>query len=113
MINLTDSAKHHIKDSLIKINKPYLFFGLKGGGCAGFEYYWQPMSEEEYKKNGTPDRDEMFDLGDDKKFILDCTSMLYLVGSTIDYKTEFLNSQLVVVNPLAKSSCGCGSSISV
>jgi iron-sulfur cluster assembly protein len=113
MINVTDNAKLHIKDNLNKIDKPYLFFGLKGGGCAGFEYYWQPMSIEEYSRDGAPDKDEFIDVGDNKKFILDYTSQIYLIGSTIDYKTDFLNSQLVVVNPMAKSSCGCGSSISV
>ena len=42
---------------------------------------------------------------------MDSTGLMYLLGSTIDYKTDFVNSQLVVENPMAKSSCGCGTSV--
>jgi iron-sulfur cluster assembly protein len=113
MINLTEAAKTHIRQVLINMDKPYLVFGLQGGGCAGFEYFWQPADQELYEKNGDPDNDEFIDLGDGKQLIVDGTGLMYLIGSTIDYKTDFLSSQLVVSNPMAKSSCGCGTSIAV
>ena len=112
-ITVTEKAKNHLASTLKSLDKPYLVFGLKGGGCAGFEYFWEPSSEEEYKKFGTPDRDVIIDLGDDKKFVVDSTSLVYLFGSTVDYKTDFISSSLVVENPNAQSSCGCGTSISV
>jgi len=113
IINVTDSAKTHIVNVLKNMDKPYLIFGLKGGGCAGFEYFWEPADQELYEKNGTPDRDEFIELNDDKKLVIDCTSLVYLFGSTIDYKSDFVSSSLVVDNPNAKSSCGCGTSIAV
>jgi len=113
VLNLTESARAHIKRVLTDMDKPYLVFGLKGGGCAGFEYFWEPADEEMYAQNGTPDRDEFIELGNDKKLIVDHNGLLYLLGSTIDYKTDFVSSQLVVNNPMAKSSCGCGTSIAV
>lgn len=113
VVNITEAARTHIQRVLIDMDKPYLVFGLKGGGCAGFEYFWEPADEEMYAKNGTPDRDEFIELGEDKKLIVDCTGLVYLLGSTIDYKTDFVSSQLVVTNPMAKSSCGCGTSIAV
>lgn len=113
MINLTESAKNHIKNTLNKMDKPYLVFGLKGGGCAGFEYFWQPANQEEYDRLGSPEMDEVIELGDNKKLIIDGTSMLYTIGSTIDYKNDFISSQLVVENPNATSSCGCGTSVAV
>jgi iron-sulfur cluster assembly accessory protein len=113
IINVTDSAKTHIVNVLTNMDKPYLVFGLKGGGCAGFEYFWEPADRELYEKNGTPDRDEFIDLDGDKKLIIDCTSLVYLFGCTIDYKSDFISSNLFVENPNAKSSCGCGTSIAV
>ena len=113
IINVTDSAKTHIVNVLNNMDKPYLVFGLKGGGCAGFEYFWEPADRELYEKNGTPDRDEFIDLDGDKKLIIDCTSIVYLFGCTIDYKSDFISSNLFVENPNAKSSCGCGTSIAV
>ena len=113
MINITESAKTHIKNTLEKMDKPYLVFGLKGGGCAGFEYFWQPATQEEYDRLGSPDIDEVIDLGGNKKLIIDGTSMIYTLGSTIDYKNDFISSQLVVENPNATSSCGCGTSVAV
>jgi iron-sulfur cluster assembly accessory protein len=113
MITITESAQKHIVETLKKIDKPYLVFGLKGGGCAGFEYFWEPADEELYSEKGSPDIDEKINLGDGKTFILDGFSQMYILGSVIDYKNDFLSSQLVVENPMAKSSCGCGTSIAI
>jgi len=113
VVNITEAARTHIRRVLIDMDKPYLVFGLKGGGCAGFEYFWEPADEELYAKNGTPHLDEMISLGDGKSLIVDGSGLMYLLGSTIDYKSDFVSSQLVVSNPMAKSSCGCGTSISV
>lgn len=111
VITITESAKNHILNVLKSMDKPYLVFGLKGGGCAGFEYFWEPASQELYDKNGTPDRDEFIDLGEGKKLVVDCTSIVYLFGSQIDYKQDFVSSSLVVENPNATSGCGCGTSV--
>lgn len=110
-VKVTESARNHIVNVLKNMDKPYLVFGLKGGGCAGFEYFWEPADQEMYNKNGTPERDEFIELGEDKKLVVDCTSIVYLLGSTVDYKTDFVSSSLVVENPNASSGCGCGTSV--
>jgi len=112
-VTITEAARTHIRRTLINIDKPYLVFGLQGGGCAGFEYFWLPADDELYSKNGSPDIDEKINVGEGKTLIVDGTSLVYLIGSEIDYKSDFVSSQLVVNNPMAKSSCGCGTSISV
>ena len=111
VVTITEAAKKHIVNVLSNLDKPYLVFGIKGGGCAGFEYFWEPADQELYEKNGTPNRDEFIDIGEGKKLIVDCTSLVYTFGSTIDYKSDFVSSSLVVENPSAKSSCGCGTSV--
>jgi len=112
-VTLTEAARTHIRNVLTKMDKPYLVFGLKGGGCAGFEYFWEPADDELYAQNGTPHLDEMISVGEGKSLIVDGSGLMYLLGSEIDYKSDFVSSQLVVNNPMAKSSCGCGTSISV
>jgi iron-sulfur cluster assembly accessory protein len=112
IVTITESAKDHIRSTLTKLNKEYLIFGLKGGGCAGFEYFWVPADQEDYDKNGEPERDDIIDLGQDKKLVVDCTAHVYLIGSEIDYVSDFISSSLVVNNPVAQSSCGCGTSVS-
>jgi iron-sulfur cluster assembly protein len=112
-VTLTEAARTHIHNVLTNMDKPYLVFGLKGGGCAGFEYFWEPADEELYAKHGSPQLDEVIYIGDGKSLIVDGSGLMYLLGSEIDYKSDFVSSQLVVTNPMAKSSCGCGTSISV
>ena len=115
MIAVSDSARAHIIKQLEELDLPILFFGLKGGGCAGFEYNWQPMTEEEYPFFGDPGVDQVIPLDEDDRYqmIIDETSALMLNGSLVDLKTDFVGKQLVVDNPNAKGSCGCGTSISV
>jgi iron-sulfur cluster assembly accessory protein len=108
MITLTDTARTHIKRQLIDMDHNYLRFGVRGGGCAGFEYYWEPV------KDMTPADDELVvEIALGLYLIVDPASQMYILGSTVDYVTDMLNSQIVVKNPLAKSSCGCGTSISL
>jgi iron-sulfur cluster assembly accessory protein len=112
-VTITEAARTHIRRTLINIDKPYLVFGLRGGGCAGFEYFWEPADDELYAQNGSPGIDEMIHVGEGKCLIVDGSGLMYLLGSEIDYVSDFVSSQLVVRNPVSQSSCGCGKSISV
>lgn len=110
-VNLTETAKDHILKTLEGMDKPYLIFGLKGGGCAGFEYFWVPASYQDYAENGEPEMDEFIELGNKKSLVVDHHSLVYLLGSTIDYSQSFVSSGLTVDNPNASSGCGCGTSV--
>ena len=46
------------------------------------------------------------------KAIIDATSLKYLYGSVIDISDQGFGKSLVVENPGAKQSCGCGTSFS-
>lgn len=106
MITVTDKAKQHLINILTTNNQQYVMFGLQGGGCAGFEYFWKLGSEEPIK-----DADEIIDLDNNKQLVIDGYSLLYVLGSTIDYKTSIEGSMLIVDNPHTTSSCGCGISV--
>lgn len=110
MITITEEATKHLIKVLDSQSKPIVLFGLKGGGCAGFEYTWDIYNEDEYTKNKT-DHDKSFDLDKSHKLILDGHSEMMLIGSTIDFKSDITGAMLVVENPNAASSCGCGTSV--
>ena len=112
MIIVTDSAKIHILNMLKELNCSILFFGLQGGGCAGFEYFWKPMDDAEYAFQGD-EEDQKIILDNDHSIMIDYTTIDKLTGSIIDYKKDFIGSQLTVNNPNAKGGCGCGTSISL
>lgn len=78
-------------------------FGVEGGGCTGFQYSWTITDEVQ------PDYD--ITKYDHFTFAVDNISLMYLIGTTVDYETDFTGSRIVVNNPQAVSSCGCGESI--
>jgi iron-sulfur cluster assembly protein len=102
IVNLTESAKERMNVMLQEHKQPAVRLQLKGGGCAGFKYDWLL---DEVKAD-----DEVIDLKVGK-FVVDPTSVMYLLGSTIDYKKEVFGSYFTIENPASTSSCGCGESI--
>ncbi len=81
-----------------------LRLGVKGGGCSGFSYV---LDLTETQK----DSDEMFEQHG-IKIICDPKSLLYLNGTTVDFKDELMGRGFVFNNPNASATCGCGSSFS-
>lgn len=52
--------------------------------------------------------------GSEAKVVMDSQSLELLRGSKIDYTMELIGSQFKIVdNPLATSSCGCGTSFDI
>ena len=46
-------------------------------------------------------------------FFIDAASVLYLIGSTMDWQEDDFAAGFVFENPNAKGSCGCGESFTV
>ena len=46
-------------------------------------------------------------------FFIDGASVLYLVGSTMDWQEDDFTAGFVFTNPNAKGQCGCGESFTV
>ena len=103
VVFLTESAKEHMSKMLEDHDKPAIKLALQGGGCAGFKYDWS--LEDEADKE-----DEVIELPNGK-FIIDSMSVMYLIGSTVDYKKELFGSYFDIKNPGSTSSCGCGESV--
>ena len=107
MITLTASAAAEAKRLMEKEQKPNLGLrvAVKGGGCSGFNYV---LSLDE----ATPRQyDSVFEQ-EGVKVLIDAKSHLYLDGTTIDFKSALSGGGFEFSNPLAKKTCGCGTSFS-
>jgi iron-sulfur cluster assembly protein len=104
-ITITQFAQDKIRSLLEQRQTPdhYLRIGLRGGGCSGFMYSYDFISEPEEK-------DKIFDFGE-VKICIDIKSYLFLNGMEIDYEEDLLKSGLVFNTPQAQATCGCGESI--
>ena len=102
MIQLTNEALNHLENLTKEHNKKYVRLQVKGGGCAGFEYEWS-----------FEDEDNREDMIIENVLLIDRMNELYLRGMHLDYKKEIWGSNFEFKNPMAKSSCGCGTSFSV
>jgi iron-sulfur cluster assembly protein len=104
---LTESAKKQI-DRLCEENSCYaISLNLKGGGCAGFEYDWGIVATEQDLESG----DEVINTDSNGKFVIGKHSLMFLIGTKLDYVRSLVGSNFEISNPNAHSSCGCGVSV--
>ncbi len=108
MISVTDKAKDRLSELRLEEGhtpEHNVRVAVKGGGCSGLMY------DLEFDKV-IADSDDVFE---DKgvKIIVDKKSLLYLLGTTLDF-TDGLNGKgFQFINPNASRTCGCGESFSV
>ena len=104
---LTPAAEQRIAD--LMASAPEGAIGVKLStprrGCSGLAYSVDYVSEEARfdEKIETPGG----------TFYIDGASVLYLVGSTMDWVEDDFTAGFVFNNPNAKGSCGCGESFTV
>ncbi|MEA1072550.1 iron-sulfur cluster assembly accessory protein [Sphingomonas sp. LY160] len=74
-------------------------------GCSGLAYSVDYVTEEQGfdEKIATPGG----------TFYVDGASILYLIGSTMDWREDDFAAGFVFENPNAKGACGCGESFTV
>lgn len=74
-------------------------------GCSGLAY------SVDYVTDADPFDEKIVTPGGD--FYVDGGSLLYLVGSTMDWVEDDFSAGFVFQNPNAKGMCGCGESFTV
>ena len=106
-LNLTPSAEARIADLMGRA--PADAIGVKLStpkrGCSGLAY------SVDYVTEAKP-FDERIDTPGGTLFV-DGGSILYLIGSTMDWVEDDFTAGFVFSNPNAKGSCGCGESFTV
>ena len=106
-IILTPAAEQRIADLMAKA--PDDAIGVKlstpRSGCSGLAYSVDYVSEE------VPFDEKIITPGG--TFYVDGGSVLYLIGSTMDWVEDDFTAGFVFENPNAKGACGCGESFTV
>lgn len=107
MITITEAAEKKIAEILLEENNPNMRLRMfvQGGGCSGFSYGF--MLDE-----NSPDGDFEIPCGA-SSVLVDAVSMQYVGDATIDFKDDLTGSSFSITNPMAQTTCGCGSSFSV
>ena len=106
-VNLTKGAEDRIAHLMSQA--PDDAIGVKLStprrGCSGLAYSVDYVTEEARfdEKIETPGG----------TFYIDGASVLYLVGSTMDWREDDFTAGFVLDNPNAKGACGCGESFMV
>ena len=108
-ILLSNSAINQFKKIILNEDKSsFVRLLIDSGGCSGFSYKFS------VDKN-IDDLNDIIILEEKNKniFVTDKISFNYLKNSSVDWVESLTNSQFTISNPIAKSSCGCGSSFSI
>jgi len=78
---------------------------VSGGGCSGFQYNFALDDQ------GLPD--DVLVERDGATVAVDGMSLMYVLGSELDFVEDLSGSYFRVKNPNASSSCGCGTSFAI
>lgn len=106
-LHIGDGAVTRIKALIENEGNPdmKLRIGITGGGCSGFQYNF---SLDDKVNND----DVLYERGG-VNVVVDETSIPFVSGATINFKTDLMGAYFTMENPNANSTCGCGSSFSV
>ncbi len=108
MISVTDKAKEKIGELLqLEGRTPQhnVRVSVKGGGCSGLMY---DLDFDDKIHSA----DQVFE---DKgvKILVDKKSLLYLLGTVLDFSDGLNGKGFQFINPNASRTCGCGESFAV
>lgn len=131
MLEITERAAKRLNKIMDKDGNPNLALRIQveSGGCHGFQYLMSlvtlPAKDAAEWSSIVNEDDTIFQyIPDDAdpattseegpKIILDEPSLDLLKGSKVDFTMELIGSQFKIIdNPLATSSCGCGTSFDI
>jgi iron-sulfur cluster assembly protein len=109
MVNVSDTAANQLLNIFLEDNKDpkenYVRVGVKAGGCSGLSYildFEEKISEGDkvVESNGI-------------NLLIDKKSLLYIIGTTLEYSSGLNGKGFHWTNPNAQRSCGCGESFSL
>ena len=105
IVNITKSAAKQLYKIMEDHKTNAILFSIKGGGCNGFNYKLKPVNEKNFESN------DYVNIGDKKLYVCD-KSLIHVIGTKIDWKKTIMGESFNFENPIAASSCGCGTSFS-
>jgi len=109
MVNVSDTAASQLQSIFLEENKVpkdnYVRVGVKSGGCSGLSYL---LDFEDKSSEG----DKVVE-SNGINLLIDKKSLLYLIGTTLEYSSGLNGKGFHWSNPNASRSCGCGESFSL
>ena len=105
-VTVTERAARQITE-ILRREPPgtMLRVSVEGGGCSGFQYKFDFV--------GSKADDDLVVARDGATVLVDPVSAQYMAGAEIDFVDDLIGSSFKINNPVATSSCGCGTSFSV
>ena len=109
MIKVSETAKKRVAllmtEEGFDADKDFVRVGVKSGGCSGLSY-------ELSFDDKIAETDRIFE-DNSIKIIVNKKSLLYLLGTTLEYSGGLNGKGFVFNNPNAQRTCGCGESFSL
>ena len=106
MIKVAETAKDKVamlmREEGFDPSNDFVRVGVKSGGCSGLSYdlkFDREVHEE----------DKLFE-DNQVKILVDKKSLLYLIGTTLEFSGGLNGKGFVFNNPNAQRTCGCGES---
>ena len=111
-VNFSVSAADKVASLIAEENDPNLNLRvfITGGGCSGFQYGF--TFDKAIQEDDTIVEQHCSDGKSSVKLLIDSMSFQYLQGAIIDFESG-LEEKFKIINPNAKTTCGCGSSFSM
>jgi iron-sulfur cluster assembly protein len=105
VLRLTDAAAERLREISENADRSFagLRVGVKNAGCAGMAYALDMIDAIDPKDDVVEEKGV--------KVYVDPKAVLFLLGSTMDFRTDKLASGFVFQNPNEVSACGCGESV--
>ena len=107
MITVSETAAKKVKELIEEsgFKTPFVRVAVKGGGCSGLSYDLSFDTEKQEKDT----------LAEDKgvSILVDYKSLLYLMGTELDFSGGLNGKGFEFKNPNASRTCGCGESFSL
>jgi iron-sulfur cluster insertion protein len=105
-LTLSANAAARLHALSAKQGAPVLLrIAVDGGGCSGFQYRFDLVSE--------PQDGDVRVEREGAVAVIDDVSVALLAGSEIDFVDELAGAEFRVRNPNARSECGCGVSFAI
>ncbi|MDI9356352.1 MAG: iron-sulfur cluster assembly accessory protein [Chitinophagaceae bacterium] len=108
MIVITEKAKNKIIEIKKKENvetEHSIRVFVEGGGCSGLKY--NLIFDSQIKESDSVFEDRGI------KILVDKKSLLYILGTTLDFSDGLNGKGFQFMNPNATRTCGCGESFAV
>ena len=109
MIKVSPSAQEKVSQLMreegFNPTQDFVRVGVKSGRCSGLSY---DLSFD----NSKSDQDRLFE-DNQVKILVDKKSLLYLLGTTLEYSGGLNGKGFIFNNPNAERTCGCGESFSL